>query len=55
MDRRDGDLVVGYAIAKACQARVIVLPQVPNQPLLGGKTEDDVDCRDLHSLPGNQG
>ncbi|SIO65592.1 PhoPQ-activated pathogenicity-related protein [Singulisphaera sp. GP187] len=37
---RDGDLTVGFALAKACQARVIVLPQVPNQPLLGGKNED---------------
>ncbi|WP_406698607.1 PhoPQ-activated protein PqaA family protein [Singulisphaera sp. Ch08] len=37
---RDGDLGIGLAIAKACQARVIVLPQVPNQPLLGGKNED---------------
>lgn len=37
---RDGDLGVGLAIANACQARVVVLPQVPNQPLLGGKNED---------------
>ena len=37
---RDKDLSVGFAIAKACRARVVVLPQVPNQPLLGGKKED---------------
>jgi PhoPQ-activated pathogenicity-related protein len=29
-----------FPIAEACGARVVVLPQVPNQPLLGDKVED---------------
>jgi PhoPQ-activated pathogenicity-related protein len=37
---RNGDIAVGLACAKTCRARVVVLPQAPNQPLLGGKTED---------------
>lgn len=37
---RDRDLEMGLALAKVCRARVAVLPQVPNQPLLGGKNED---------------
>ncbi|WP_435020164.1 PhoPQ-activated pathogenicity-related family protein [Tundrisphaera sp. TA3] len=37
---RDGDLATGLALANACRARVVVLPQVPNQPLLGDKRED---------------
>jgi len=41
----------GSPSPKACQARVVVLPQVPNQPLLGGKNEDTLDRRDVRSLP----
>ena len=37
---RDGDAATGLALANACRARVVVLPQVPNQPLLGDKRED---------------
>lgn len=36
----EGDHVMGFGLAKLCGARVAVLPQVPNQPLLGDKTED---------------
>ena len=32
----------GLAMAKACGARVVVLPQVPNQPLMGDKVEDNL-------------
>lgn len=35
-----GDHQMGFELANLCGARVAVLPQVPNQPLLGDKTED---------------
>jgi PhoPQ-activated pathogenicity-related protein len=37
---RKSDPGMGFALAKLCGARVALLPQVPNQPLLGDKKED---------------
>jgi PhoPQ-activated pathogenicity-related protein len=38
----DEDHKQAFGLAQLCGARVAVLPQVPNEPLLGGKTEDEL-------------
>jgi PhoPQ-activated pathogenicity-related protein len=37
---KDDDHKLAFTLAQVCGARIAVLPQVPNQPLLDGKTED---------------
>jgi PhoPQ-activated pathogenicity-related protein len=38
----DDDHKMAFTLAQVCGARVAVLPQVPNQPLLDGKKEDEL-------------
>jgi PhoPQ-activated pathogenicity-related protein len=40
--QNDNDHKQGFGLAQLCGARVAVLRQVPNQPLLDGKTEDEL-------------
>ena len=44
MERKasEDDHKQAFGLAQVCGARVAVLPQVPNQPLLDGKTEDEL-------------
>ena len=41
-EQKDEDHKMGFGLAQVCGARVAVLYQVPNQPLLEGKSEDEL-------------
>lgn len=41
-EQKDEDHKMGFALAQVCGARAAVLYQVPNQPLLEGKSEDEL-------------